>query len=70
MHDLVLECEKLIQDKFKEYEDICFINSQKVLDAFRKNEVSFVHFNSTNGYGYDDLGRDTIEKVYADIFKC
>ena len=69
MHDLVLECEELIKDKFKEYDQICFYNSEKVLNAFRKNAVSFVHFNSTNGYGYDDLGRDTIERVYADIFK-
>lgn len=70
MHNLVLECEELIKDKFKEYDEICFYNSKKVLEAFRNNQVSYVHFNSTNGYGYDDLGRDTIEKVYADIFKA
>ena len=70
MHNLVLECEELIKDRFKEYDEICLINSEKVLNAFRKNAVSFIHFNSTNGYGYDDLGRDTIEKVYSDIFKA
>ena len=69
MHNLATECEELIKDKFKEYDEICLINSEKVLNAFRKKAVSFIHFNSTNGYGYDDLGRDTIEKVYADIFK-
>lgn len=70
MDNLVIECEELIKDKFKEYDDICFENSKKVLEAFRRNSVSFTHFNSTNGYGYDDIGRDTIERVYADIFKC
>ena len=69
MDNMVLECDDLLKDKFKEFDDICFANSKKVLDAFRANSVSYVHFNSTNGYGYDDLGRDTIERVYADIFK-
>ena len=69
MDNLVLECEELLKNNFKEYDDICLFNSKKVLDAFRFNSVSYVHFNSTNGYGYDDIGRDTIEKVYADIFK-
>ena len=45
-------------------------NSIKVLKAFSDNNISETHFNTTTGYGYNDIGRDTIEKVYADIFKC
>jgi cystathionine beta-lyase family protein involved in aluminum resistance len=44
------------------------INQKRVLDAFRNNRVSDSHFNSTSGYGYDDIGRDTLEAVYADVF--
>lgn len=54
---------------FKYYEDICLYNSNKVLEAFRNNSVSEQCFNSTTGYGYGDMGRDVIEKVYSDIFK-
>ena len=59
-----------MNNKFLEIENICLYNSNKVLEAFRKNKVSEVHFNTTTGYGYNDIGRDTIEKVYADIFKA
>ncbi|WP_042144671.1 methionine gamma-lyase family protein [Paucisalibacillus sp. EB02] len=44
------------------------VNQKRVLDAFKKNRVSDSHFNSTSGYGYDDIGRDTLEAVYADVF--
>ena len=47
-----------------------FFNSEKVLNAFRENRISEIHFNSTTGYGYNDIGRDAIEKVFADIFKA
>ena len=69
MDNLVLECEEMLKDKFKQYDSVCYENSKKVLDAFRQHGVSYAHFNSTNGYGYDDLGRDTIEKVFASVFK-
>lgn len=42
-------------------------NTLKVLSAFHKHQISEVHFNSTTGYGYNDIGRDTIEKVFADV---
>lgn len=58
---------KLIEP-FAEIEEICEYNSQKVIQAFWNNKVSEIHFNSTTGYGYGDIGRDIIEKVYADIF--
>ena len=42
--------------------------TRKVLDAFRKEGVSYRHFAPTTGYGYDDIGRDTLERIYADLF--
>ena len=56
--------------EFDKVDALTLYNSKKVLAAFHKNNVSEIHFNSTSGYGYNDLGRDTIEKVYSDIFKC
>ena len=43
-------------------------NTRKVLSAFQKHRVAEAHFAGTTGYGYDDLGRDTLDQIYADIF--
>ena len=67
--ELINECEKEIKEEFDKINDIVLYNSKKVLDAFQKENVSEYHFNSTTGYGYNDIGRETIEKVYSDIFK-
>lgn len=71
-----MELEKLIEnteigisEELKKVDKICMYNCKKVLDAFHKNNVSEIHFNSTTGYGYNDLGRDTLENIYSDIFK-
>ena len=69
-YELVNSCEKKLSDIFNEVDKICYINSKKVLEAFHKNNLSEVHFNSSTGYGYNDIGRDTIELIYKDIFKC
>ena len=69
-YELVNSCEKKLSDIFNEVDKICYINSKKVLDAFHKNNLSEVHFNSSTGYGYNDIGRDIIELIYKDIFKC
>ena len=61
--------ESLLRDEFEKLDDICFYNSNKVLKAFKKNNISENCFNSTTGYGYSDIGRESIERVYADIFK-
>ena len=66
--ELVDKCEKECQEEFKKIERICEMNSKKVLDAFQKNKLSENHFNSTTGYGYNDIGRDVIEDIYKDIF--
>ncbi|KGX83315.1 methionine gamma-lyase family protein [Pontibacillus marinus] len=44
-------------------------NQERVLNAFQNHQVSDAHFNPTTGYGYDDMGRDKLEEVYADVFK-
>ena len=67
---LVDKCEKELQNEFKKVDEVCTYNSKKVLDAFRNNKISEIHFNSTTGYGYNDIGRDAIEKVFCDIFNC
>ena len=63
------EYEKNIKDILEKVDDIVLKNSIKVLNAFQKEGVSEYHFNSTTGYGYNDIGRDVIERVYSNIFK-
>ncbi len=65
---LVNKAEQKLDKFFKELENIAFINQKKVLEAFQNNNVALRHFSGTTGYGYDDIGRDTLCKVYADIF--
>lgn len=66
--DIVLNAEKKVTKQFSELDDIALYNQQKVLEAFQSNNVALRHFNQTTGYGYDDIGRDTLCKVFADIF--
>ena len=70
IEELIEKNELELTGIYKEIDKICRYNSKKVLEAFHKNQVSESHFNSTTGYGYNDEGRDTIEKVFADVFKC
>lgn len=65
----IKEAENKLKDVFSNIDDVCFYNSQKVLKAFWKENISETDFNSTTGYGYGDIGRDKIEKVYSDIFE-
>ena len=64
------EVEKELEPIYKQIEEVCEYNSLKVLKAFQDNRISDIHFNQTTGYGYDDIGRDTCERVFADIFKA
>ena len=68
--ELVGKVDDKIQPVFKEIQEKALFNQAKVLEAFRKHRVSDYHFNPSTGYGYDDDGRDTLEKVYAEIFKA
>lgn len=70
IEEKVKEAEIVLKDIFNKVDEVEFSNSKKVLDAFKKNNLSEIHFNATTGYGYDDIGRDTIERIYADIFKA
>ena len=65
---IVNESEQKLKNIYQELDNICDYNSMKVLNAFNKNNLNESHFNSTTGYGYNDEGRDVIEKIYADIF--
>lgn len=67
---LIHDCEIEIKEVFKEIELKEEKNSKVVLDAFHKFKVSEACFHSTTGYGYDDLGRDTIEKIFAEVLKA
>lgn len=58
-----------MDDIFKKIDEVCLENSKKVLNAFWKENLSESDFNSTTGYGYGDVGRDKIERIYSDIFK-
>ena len=66
--NLQLEAENELKPIFDELEKISFENTKRVLEAFRNNRVSDSMFSGTTGYGYDDLGRDTLDKVYAEVF--
>ena len=70
LEDIIKNYKKDLTDVFDKVDDTEEYNSKKVLDAFIKNSVSESDFNSTTGYGYNDIGRDKIERVYADIFKA
>ena len=67
LEKLAIETEDEIKDIFKEIDENCVKNSIKVLKAFQKNRISDIHFNSTTGYGYGDIGRDTIENIFAEV---
>lgn len=67
---LISIAEEQIKKQFEKIDKIAQKNSLKVLNAFQNNKVAEVHFQSTTGYGYGDIGRDTIEKIYCDIFKA
>ncbi|MBQ9493880.1 MAG: methionine gamma-lyase family protein [Oscillibacter sp.] len=57
-----------LRERFAEIDRVAEYNQGKVLEAMRRNRVSAAHFAATTGYGYNDEGRDTLERVYADVF--
>jgi len=68
--DIIKNAEEFLQKKFERLEEIATFNTEKVLNSFKKYKIALRHFNPTTGYGYDDEGRDTLNKVVADIFKA
>ncbi|MGR6835812.1 methionine gamma-lyase family protein [Syntrophomonas erecta] len=66
---VIKEAEKNLHEYFQELEEIAYQNGIKVLKAFQNHRVRDTHFNSTTGYGYGDMGRDTLEQIYAEVFE-
>lgn len=67
LEKLVREVEEEIKPEFEKIDKIKEENTLKVLMAFQKNKLSEMHFGTTTGYGYGDIGRDTIEKIFAEV---
>ena len=67
---LVEQSEKKLAKVFEELEQISQYNQARVLRAFSDCRISDTHFNFSTGYGYDDHGRDTLDRLYAEIFEC
>ena len=68
--DFCADIELKLQDRFQTIDKVAEFNQMKVLKAMQDNRLSDVHFAATTGYGYNDMGRDTLEQVYADVFKA
>ena len=66
--EIVKKAETKLRKQFEEIDDIAYVNQKKVLDAFTEFRVSPACMAGTTGYGYDDLGRETLGKVYAKVF--
>ena len=66
--DYVSNLEAELSDSFNKADEICGICQLKVLKAFQDNHINATHFNWSSGYGYDDAGRDAVERVYASVF--
>lgn len=67
---LFKKCEEEVSGQFKHLDELCDMNSIKVLNAFKNNNISEVHFNSSTGYGYNDIGREAIEKVFSEVLRA
>ena len=63
--ELVWSAERTMQDLFRRVDAVEMANQQRVLEAFWEERVSARHFAPTTGYGYDDIGRDTLDRVFA-----
>lgn len=68
--EIIKQAEKAIKNEFERIEDIRDFNQEKVLNAFIENKVAPEHFYTVSGYGHDDLGREVLDKVFADVFKA
>lgn len=68
IEEILNEVEQKINPRCKEIQAIEYQNQKKVLQAFRNQQISETDFQATTGYGYDDIGREKLEAVYADVF--
>jgi cystathionine beta-lyase family protein involved in aluminum resistance len=67
--ETVSEAESQLAERFREIDDITAICQMKVLKAFQDNHINATHFDWSTGYGYDDAGREAVERVYASVFR-
>lgn len=67
VEELIKNAEEATKEQLKRADEICEFNSKKVLRAFQNNHISDIHFGTTTGYGYNDIGREKIEAVYSEI---
>lgn len=67
---LIEKCENELAEEFKTLENTALFNQEKVLNAFKNNKIALRHFIGSSGYGYGDEGRDTLNALFADVFKA
>lgn len=67
--DIVEKSENNLKEEFTEIENTALYNQSKILKAFNEAKISQAHFGKTTGYGYNDIGREAIEKVYSSVFE-
>ena len=68
MNKIIEKAEEKVQEYFKRVDKIKEFNQNKVLEAFRKNKIGLEHFATVSGYGHDDMGREALDKTFADVF--
>ncbi|MGS0764597.1 methionine gamma-lyase family protein [Syntrophomonas curvata] len=66
---IIREAEKKLAERFRELEEIAYLNQIKVVQAFRKHHIRDSHFSPSSGYGYGDVGRERLENIFAEAFK-
>lgn len=66
--ELIIDAERDSREMFSHHEEIALYNQQKVLQAFKDNKVALRHFSGTTGYGYDDIGKNTLSACFAQVF--
>lgn len=68
--EIIKQAERYLREQFEKIDDIRDYNQEKVLNAFVENRVAPEHFYTVSGYGHDDLGREVLDKVFAQVFKA
>ena len=68
IEQMIIKAEEELKDSFAQIDRVEMIRTKQVLDVFRAENVSYRHFAPSTGYGYDDIGRATLERIYAGIF--
>ena len=68
IQEMITDAEEALKPLFSDIDRNEENRTRQILDSFRKNGVSYRHFAPTTGYGYDDIGRDTLERIWADVF--